>query len=97
MQLHEILCGILESNSAYFQPPEGTRMRYPAIVYQLDVIRNEYADDGVYLSKPRYSVTLIIKDPDSDLIMRIAGLPLCSFQRHYIAENLNHYVFQLYF
>ena len=47
LELHEQLCKILDTRYAYFQPPETVKMKYPAIVYELDDIRNEFADDGV--------------------------------------------------
>ena len=64
LELHEILCTILGSRNVYFQPPESIKMNYPAIVYGLDDIDNQYANDGVYLSHRRYSVTVIDKNPD---------------------------------
>nr|DAY91638.1 MAG TPA: tail completion protein [Caudoviricetes sp.] len=97
LELHKLLCDILESENAYFQPPETIKMNYPAIVYSRDDIDGLYADDGVYLSKRRYSVTVIDKDPDSSLVGKVAALPTCSFNRHYTKDNLNHDVFTLYF
>ena len=96
-QLHEVLCNILGSRNVYFQPPESIQMNYPAIVYGLDDIRNTYADDGVYLSERRYSVTVIDDDPDTPIVDNIASLPKCRFNRHYENDNLNHDVFELYF
>lgn len=97
LELHKILCDILQSNHAYFQPPETVKMQYPAIVYSRDDIDSLYADDGVYLLNRRYSVTVIDKDPDSPLVWKVAALPSCSFNRHYTKDNLNHDVFTLYF
>lgn len=97
LKLHELLCTLLESRNVYFQPPESVKMKYPAIVYALDDIENSFANDGVYFSKKRYSVTIITSDPDTDLVDKLAALPLCRFNRHYKSDNLNHYVFILYF
>lgn len=103
LELHDILCSILscpiqgDECRAYFQPPESVKMKYPAIVYGLDDIENTFADDWVYLSHKRYSVTVIDKDPDSALIDTVAKLPTCRFERHYKSDNLNHYAFSLYF
>ncbi len=72
-------------------------MNYPAIVYGLEDIQNDHANDGVYLSNRRYSVTLIDKNPDSLFIDTIAKLPACRFDRHFKSENLNHWIFSLYF
>lgn len=97
LELHEMLCGILGTRNVYFQPPESIKMNYPAIVYSLDNVENKYANDGVYLSARRYSVIVIDKDPDSIIVDKIALLSKCRFDRFYTKDNLNHYVFELYF
>lgn len=97
LELSALLRNTLGSDNVYFQPPETIKMKYPAIVYSLDNIQNVHADDGVYLSHRRYSVTLIDRNPDSIIIERLSALPLCQFNRHYTSDNLNHFVFTLYF
>ena len=97
LELSALLRDTLGSDNLYFQPPETVKMKYPAIVYSLDNIQNVHADDGVYLSHRRYSVTLIDKNPDSPTVERLSALPLCQFNRHYTSDNLNHFVFTLYF
>ena len=97
LELHEILCTILGSRNVYFQPPESIKMNYPAIVYGLDDIDNQYANDGVYLSHRRYSVTVIDKNPDSEIVGKVYALPNCKFNRAYQKDNLNHYVFTLFY
>ena len=97
LELHEALCEILGSRNAYFQPPASVRMQYPAIVYSRSNIENVHADDVAYLQRTQYEITVIDKDPDSDIVDKISKLPLCRFDRHYEADNLNHDVFTLYF
>jgi hypothetical protein len=97
LELHEILCEILGTRNAYFQPPESVKMNYPAIVYALEDIESAFADDGVYLSKRKYQVTVVDKNPDSPITAKLAWQPFCQFNRHYEADNLNHDVFTLYF
>lgn len=97
LELSAILRNTLGSDNVYFQPPETIKMKYPAIVYSLNNIQNVHADDGVYLSHRRYSVTLIDKNPDSPTVERLSALPMCQFNRHYTSDNLNHFVFTLYF
>lgn len=97
LKLHKLLCNVAQSQNVYFQPPETVKIKYPAIVYGLDDMNNLYANDDVYLSKRRYSITVIDKDPDSLLVGKIAVLPTCRFSRHYTKDNLNHDVFTLYF
>ena len=72
-------------------------MKYPAIVYALDDIENTFANDGVYLSARKYSVTVIDSDPDSSLVGKVASMPTSRFNRHYPKDNLNHDVFEIFF
>lgn len=95
--LHQLLVRTLKSKSVYFQPPSTIKMTYPCIVYKLDDIKSEFGDNTPYKLEKRYMVTVITKDPDSDIPNRIANLPTCRMSRMYTADNLNHYVFELYF
>lgn len=95
--LHEIFVNILGGRNVYFQPPENVKIQYPAIVYSLSEIRNTFADNSVYSRKKAYDVTVIDKNPDSEIVDKVSELPLCRFGRHYKSENLNHYAFTIYF
>lgn len=97
LELHTVLEKVLGSPNVYFQPPMSLEMDYPAIVYGLEDIENTFADDGVYLSQRKYSVTVIDGDPDSEIVGRVAALPSCRYNRHFEADNLNHDVFILHF
>lgn len=97
LELQTLFEDILGSRNVYFQPPESKKLSYPAIVYSLGNMENDYADDVVYTSIKQYTVTVITSDPDSDLVDKIAKLQLCRFDRHFRSDNLNHYVFSLYF
>jgi hypothetical protein len=81
----------------YFQPPPNVNLEYPCIVYARDGSRSDYAENGLYLHTKRYQVTVIDRNPDSSLPDRVEELPLCSFNRFFATENLNHYVFTLFF
>jgi hypothetical protein len=95
LQLQTLLEEILGSRNVYFQPPASISIKYPAIVYSLDNIENSFADDGVYNSQRKYSITVIDGDPDTLIIDKINSLPRCRFDRHFKFENLNHYVFTI--
>ena len=103
IKFHGLLCEILscpiegERCRCYFQPPESVKMSYPAIVYSLDDIDKTYANDGVYLSKRRYTIVVIDKDPDTNLVQKVTNLPMSRFDRHFKKDNLNHYIFNVYF
>lgn len=97
LELHEILCDILGSRNVYFQPPETVKMNYDAIVYSLNDIDSKHANDGKYMNTKRYSVIAISRNPDSTLQDDLLTLPYCEFDRFYPSENLNHWVFTVYF
>lgn len=103
MKLHNILCDILSCPDkglecrAYFQSPTSVKMKYPAIVYALNDIDNAFADNMVYLSARKYSVTVIDSDPDSSIVGKVASMPTSKFNRHYTKDNLNHDVFEIFF
>lgn len=88
----EALC-----QNVYFQPPAGMEMTYPCIVYNRDYRDTKFANNGVYASTKRYQVTVIDRDPDSDIPDKIAAMPLCRFDRFFAADGLNHDVYNLYF
>jgi len=96
LDLHKKLCELLGSKNVYFQPPESVKMSYPAIVYKRSDIQNIHADNNPYLQFHGYEITVIDKNPDSDIPKAISQLPLCRFNRHFNADNLNHDVFVLY-
>lgn len=88
---------MLESRNVYFQPPENVKLKYPCIMYSLSANDTNFADDSAYSFFRKYQVTLIDKNPDSIFIDKLASLAMCKFDRFYTADNLNHYVYTLYF
>lgn len=96
-ELQAILEDILGSDHVYFQPPANLEMEYDCIVYERDTIEVDHADNSPYRLHDRYQVTAIYKNPDSGLVHKLAMLPMCSHDRHFIADNLNHDVFKLYY
>lgn len=97
LMLHKILVDVLGSDNVYFQPPESIKMKYPCILYWRDYINSTFADNRPYMKAKRYSITYISKNPDSCMIDKLSDLPLCSYERAYKADNLNHDVFTIYF
>lgn len=86
-----------EENHVYFQPPSNIQMTYPCIVYKRDYMNEKHADNSLYSRTKRYQLQVITRDPDSDIPDKVSKLPMCSFNRFYIADNLNHDVYNLYF
>ena len=87
---------ILGSRNVYFQPPSSVIIKYPAIVYAIKDVETTFADNRAYLKAPSYEVTLIDKNPDNVFVEAILDIPYCTFDRHFKADNLNHYVFTLF-
>lgn len=83
--------------NVYFSTPGSNRMVYPCIVYKLDEIQINHADNVPYNQMKRYQVTVIDRDPDTALPDSVSEIPTVRFLRHFTADNLNHYVFTLYF
>ncbi len=97
LQLQTLLEKLLGSRNVYFQPPASIHMKYPAIVYKLDDIDNQFANNQVYDQRRGYLITVIDPNPDSVIVTRVSMLPKCQWQTGYAADNLNHTNFKLYF
>ena len=97
LDLHEILVDILGTRNVYFQPPANVTMQYPAIVYKREKVVTEHADNVPYRSTKAYQVTIIDRNPDSPFPDRVGSLPLSSFSRHFVTDNLNHDVYSVFF
>lgn len=96
--LHKIMASKYKKYEVYWQQPTSTKMIYPCIVYAMDTIGTDHADNTSYRNLRLYSITLIGKESDNDdLIEQILALPYCSFDRRFINDNLYHDVFNLYF
>jgi hypothetical protein len=83
--------------NVYFQPPESLKLSYPCIVYSRSDMDTKFADDIPYAHSKQYQLIVIDKDPDSSIPGKVALLPMCTFDRHYTANNLNHDVFDIYY
>lgn len=98
LKLHDELCKLLGSNYCYFQPPESIKLNYPCIVYSISDVDKDNANDRLYRSINEYIITVIDTDPDSIIpYMILSHFPMCSFDRTYTSDNLNHYTLTLYY
>ena len=95
--LQVVLEQLLGSSNVYFQPPSNIQLIYPCIIYERSYLNTTFADNKLYSLNKRYSLTVIDRDPDSTIVDKVINLPMCSFDRHYVSDNLNHDVFNLYF
>jgi len=98
LELHNLLKEIVGPNGkVYFQPPANVQMEYPCIVYNRDSAFTRFAGNKLYRYHKRYQVTVIDRNPDSEIPDKVIALPLASFERWFAADNLNHDVFTIYF
>lgn len=97
VKLQLLLEALLGSEEVHFNPPSNVQLKYPAILYERDDLDTKFAGNAPYLLKKRYQVTVIDGDPDSKIPDKVAALPMCTFNRHYKADNLNHDVYTIFF
>ena len=97
LDLQSELEKLLGNRNVYYQPPVNLSMNYPAIRYTKTDISTNFADDKVYTKRNSYELIVIDRDPDNPVIDKLLEFPYCSFNRHYVSDNLNHDVFTLYY
>jgi hypothetical protein len=95
LELHQLLETFTEH--VYFQPPVNVQLEYPCIIYKRDYTITLFADDHPYKFVKRYMVTIIDRDPDSEIPDKVAEMPMSLFNRFYTADDLNHDVYNVYF
>lgn len=83
--------------TVYFQPRENIVLSYPCVVYERDGLSRSFADNSPYRDKTRYQVTIIDRNPDSEIPSKVASLPLTNFVRFFVVDNLNHDIYSLYY
>lgn len=96
LELHSVLQELLGSSNVYYQPPESIKMQYDAIRYSKKTIDSKYANDRKYSMIDCYEIIVISRLPDNPVIKKLLSLPYCSYDRHYIADNLHHDVLTIY-
>lgn len=96
LELHSVLQELLGSSNVYYQPPESIKMQYDAIRYSKKTIDSKYANDRKYSMIDCYEIIVISRLPDNPVIKKLLSLPYCSYDRHYVADNLHHDVFTIY-
>lgn len=88
---------LLGSKHVYYQPPENLKMEYPAIRYSKSDEEDIYANNIKYLSMSVYDLVVIDKKPDNPVIKKLLELPYSEFDRHYVADGLNHDVIRIFY
>ena len=98
--LHEILMSLFKPCDlpcVKYQPGASVTLTYPAIVYKLDEMPSIYANNRPYHWDHRYEINVIDRNPESYLREKMIQLPMCRFSKHFVADNLHHFVFEMYY
>lgn len=87
-----------ENVKVWYQPPENLKLKYPCIIFGISNALIDYADNNPYQIHKRYTVTLMTKTADNhEMLDKLLNLPLCTFDREFINDDIVHDVFTLYF
>lgn len=88
----------LAGANVYFQPPASVHLAYPCVIYNLAAGDIKRADDSVYSYTNRFELIFIYRKPNMEIVEKVMrAFPMCSVSRIYIADNLYHYAFNLYY
>lgn len=97
LKLQKELETILGSRRVYFQEPENVRLEYPCIIYELADVNQTFADNIPYINAKKYNITLIDRDPDTELFDKLLQTKHTTFDRSFKSDNLYHFVFNRYY
>lgn len=95
LELHDLLKQFVDN--VYYQPPTNIHLQYPCIVYARDGSSVDRANNELYRHAQRYQVTVIDRNPDTQLVGGIEALKFSTFEDSFAVDDLNHYVFTLFF
>ena len=60
--------------NVYFQPPANVSMNYPCIVYHKAPPKDIYANDQRYGSRQKYTITVMDRNPDTQIAEQIVEI-----------------------
>lgn len=101
---------LLGTDEVYFQPSavagDGmdqayifTGLQYPCFIIERTTAYQPNANDRKYLFRPGYRVTYINRDePDPEMLeIVVRHFSCCSYDQHFVSDNLHHDVFTIYY
>lgn len=97
LELHKKFLAIKGLKNAYFNADSNVRMVYPCIRYERSGEQVEHASNGRFITRDRYIVTAIDRDPESSIFRALEAFPYYSFNRFYTADGLAHFVCSIYY
>ncbi|MCF0227858.1 MAG: hypothetical protein HUJ52_03490 [Malacoplasma sp.] len=99
LELQAKLEEILGSRNVYYNPMESTKIEYPAIVYRPNSFYIRKADNKIYNDIRSYTITTLYNSAkDNPVVDKLLNeFEYISYSSHYIADNINHDNFNLYY
>lgn len=83
-------------DNVYYQPGDSTTIKYPCILYFLDSIDSDYANNQNYLNHRTWSVTVITRDATDNLFDDVLNLPFpVKYLSGFTKDQLYHQNFKL--
>lgn len=103
LELQKKLEAILGTREVFFQPPESKKItNFPVIIYTLQQVNTTFASNKRYKIDEAYQITLITKDPETDLYEKILSAFEEDINFHILFDrltpmnNLNHFYYTVY-
>ena len=97
-ELHAKLETLIQSKHVYFQPPASVRLVYPCVVYTIGEGDVKRGNESIYQYVNSYILTLIYKHTTIAILDKVLKeVEMCKLNTTYCSENLNHYVFTVYY
>lgn len=97
-ELREIQINCLGYQHTYFEPTEQTRLQYDAILYKNAGMDAKHADNRNYYVRNSWQVICISRDPETAVPRAIVEhFERCRPGTPYVADNLYHFPFTIYY
>ena len=89
---------LMGNSNVYFNPPASFKMSYPCIRYKGSGKDLKRANNKIYGMVDRYEGVVIDYNPDSEMPNTLLNhFQLCSIGSPYVADNLIHFPFTIYY
>lgn len=86
-----------ETPHVYFQPPASVKIIYPAIIFNFSNVKTIRSNNNLYNYMKSYEVTFVSTEPHHYMFDKLMNFPYSSFDRRYVADNLYHDVFTIFY
>lgn len=97
LELDAKLSAIPGVKDAYYNSPSNVKMKYPCIRYSKSNEKVRFSNNGRFVVRDRYTITVIDYTPDSSILKALEAFPYYSFDRDYTADGLYHFVCSIYY